>query len=233
MYHLGIERRARPVEKLKKLYQEFKSRQPSASARVSTTNPSAASKARPSSSAAKPSSSEDPAPPPLPNVAPPTDGYARIKGPVVAGKRREKLRLDLSLLMTDEGIEYSNAEARARSLGLLGKKWASLSVPPPAPQVVPKVPVNSNDGVQKTTTTRRKAMMVGEPTVTINTKEALADVFGMFNSPEKTMRSSQAPGSKHAPVKKVEPVTPVVRVSQTPRAQPQHEKGGLTKTPGT
>lgn len=46
-----------------------------------------------------------------------------------------------------------------------------------------------------------------EPTVTINTKEALADVFGMYNSPEKT---KIIPGSKHAPVKKIEPVTPVV-----------------------
>jgi checkpoint serine/threonine-protein kinase len=30
--------------------------------------------------------------------------------------------------------------------------------------------------------------MMGEPTVTINTKEALADVFGMYNSPEKTRK---------------------------------------------
>lgn len=46
-----------------------------------------------------------------------------------------------------------------------------------------------------------------EPTVTINTKEALADVFGMYNSPDKT---KVFPGSKHAPVKKIEPVTPIV-----------------------
>lgn len=50
-------------------------------------------------------------------------------------------------------------------------------------------------------------MAGAEPTVTINTKEALADVFGMYNSPDKT---KIFPGSKHAPVKKIEPVTPVV-----------------------
>jgi len=45
--------------------------------------------------------------------------------------------------------------------------------------------------------------MRSEPTVTINTKEALADVFGMYNSPDKTLKIER-PGSKHAPVKKVE-----------------------------
>lgn len=48
-----------------------------------------------------------------------------------------------------------------------------------------------------------------EPTVTINTKEALADVFGMYNSPDKTTKLV-IPGSKHAPLKKVEPITPGV-----------------------
>ena len=38
-----------------------------------------------------------------------------------------------------------------------------------------------------------------EPTVTLATKEALADVFGMYNSPDKTSKFG-APGSKHAPV---------------------------------
>jgi len=47
-----------------------------------------------------------------------------------------------------------------------------------------------------------------EPTVTINTKEALADVFGMYNSPEKMMRLAGVPGSKHVPLKKVEAVRP-------------------------
>ena len=38
-----------------------------------------------------------------------------------------------------------------------------------------------------------------EPTVTLATKEALADVFGMYNSPERTSKFGTV-GSKHAPV---------------------------------
>jgi checkpoint serine/threonine-protein kinase len=163
-----------------------------------------------------------------------------MKGPPVPGKRREKLQLDLSLLMTEDGVEFCSAEARARSLGLLGKKWPPLLLPSQAqvpaqpqtktktqaklqPQPPPQIPVNFNDDGRKTNATRR---LQGEPTVTINTKEALADVFGMFNSPEKTMRSSQAPGSKHAPVKKIEPITPSMRSmipAPTPRTQLQNE----------
>ena len=48
-----------------------------------------------------------------------------------------------------------------------------------------------------------------EPTVTINTKEALDDVFGMYNSPEKT-NILMIPGSKHAPLKHIDPVTPII-----------------------
>lgn len=48
-----------------------------------------------------------------------------------------------------------------------------------------------------------------EPTVTINTKEALDDVFGMYNSPDKTNKLMIV-GSKHAPLKNIDPVTPIV-----------------------
>lgn len=121
------------------------------------------------------------------------------------GKRPEKLRFDLSLLFTEDSVEYSIQEARARKMGLLGKKWG----PPPAPTI--SMPVDFNDSGQKSNYMafgRRKSLMGGaEPTVTINTKEALADVFGMYNSPEKT-RMLGVPGSKHAPLKKVAPMTP-------------------------
>jgi checkpoint serine/threonine-protein kinase len=141
--------------------------------------------------------------------------------PPAPGKRPEKLRFNLSLLFTEEGKEYSIQEARARSMGLLGKKWAPL---PPEPPYTKKPSASSLTRLQQssfkvdqnTTTARRKPVVMGEPTVTINTKEALADVFGMYNSPDKT-RIMQAPGSKHAPLKKVEPITPGVR--QLPPAQ--------------
>ena len=75
--------------------------------------------------------------------------------------------------------------------------------------------------------------MVGggtEPTVTINMKEALADVFGMYNSLEKTMRLAGVPGSKHALLKKVEAVTPMAPVGKT-HAQENENAVQIAKTP--
>jgi checkpoint serine/threonine-protein kinase len=87
-------------------------------------------------------------------------------------------------------------------MGLLGKKWG-----PPSPSEMPRsaAQLDLDDEASKMAKpwARKKSLMGGaEPTVTINTKEALADVFGMYNSPDKT---KIFPGSKNAPVKKVEP----------------------------
>lgn len=95
-------------------------------------------------------------------------------------------------------------EARARSMGLLGKKWG----PPPALERERRVGFSSDVGKNTKTGTRRP-MVGAEPTVTLATKEALADVFGMYNSPEKSTRYGSLTGSKHAPVRKIEPVTPI------------------------
>lgn len=88
------------------------------------------------------------------------------------------------------------------------------------------VPVDFNDGEEGG---KERAMrMRGDPTVTINTKEALKDVFGMYNSPEKTIKVARA-GSKHAPVRKVEPIgAPSVGGS----AGRQQSPGDGVKTPG-
>jgi checkpoint serine/threonine-protein kinase len=118
--------------------------------------------------------------------------YAMMLAPLPPDKRPEKRRFDLSLLFTEDGIEYSAAEARARSLGLYGKQWSR----PPGPFVgeAPTSTANRNslmrsdDGTRNTRALRRKSLMVSEPTVTMNTKEALEDVYGMYNSPEKTMK---------------------------------------------
>jgi checkpoint serine/threonine-protein kinase len=85
---------------------------------------------------------------------------------------------------------------------------------------------------------RRKSTMHREPTVTINTKEALDDVFGMYNSPDKTvLRLEKVAGSKHAPVKKVDPVTPGVKSANealptTTPIQLVNENEDIPKTPG-
>jgi checkpoint serine/threonine-protein kinase len=75
---------------------------------------------------------------------------------------------------------------------------------------------------------RKSIVTVGEPTVTINTKEALADVFGMYNSPDKTVKRMM-PGSKHAPVKRIEPMTPATRQT-SPVVHVENNENA--KTPG-
>jgi checkpoint serine/threonine-protein kinase len=143
--------------------------------------------------------------------------YAHMLAPPAVGRRPEKLRLHLHSLFTEEGGEYSMPEARARAMGLLGKKWG----PPPASELSRTNPstarVNFNDDGNKSTRnyTARRSLAGGEPTVTINTKAALADVFGMYNSPEKSTRLPTMPGTKHAPVRAVEPVTPLTLLPQT------------------
>lgn len=134
--------------------------------------------------------------------------YAPMLARPDPGRRPEKLRLDFGLLFKD-GVEYSIQEARARSMGLLGKKW-----PPPAPTDLDlkrsgQSRVKFSDDGSGRTNTRRGLMQAPEPTVTLATKEALADVFGMYNSPDRTSKL----GSKYAPVHTVKIVPRTV--SQT------------------
>ena len=124
--------------------------------------------------------------------------YAPMLARPDPGKRPERLRLDFELLFKD-GVEYSIQEARARSMGLLGKKW-----PPPAPTDLDlrrsgQSRVKFSDDGTGRTHTRKGLAQHSEPTVTLATKEALADVFGMYNSPDKTSKFGVV-GSKYAPV---------------------------------
>jgi checkpoint serine/threonine-protein kinase len=161
----------------------------------------------------------------------PHNRYSYMLAPPVATKRPERLRLHLHLLFTEEGGEHSMPEARARSMGLLDKKWG----PPPASELsranASTMQVNFNDDGAKNTRnyTSRRSLAGGEPTVTINTKAALADVFGMYNSPEKTTRLPTMPGTKHAPVRAVEAVSPLSLLPQTRPASV--EKAGHPAVP--
>ncbi|EGN99246.1 hypothetical protein SERLA73DRAFT_73784 [Serpula lacrymans var. lacrymans S7.3] len=243
IFKAGISRHARPIERLKRRYQEFKARpsssklpvaapfRPSGSSEIDAlrrdpfkNHSSSASTISPNTNA-----SSSAAPPSI-SISPGHDRYAPMLAPPVPGKRPEKLRFNLSLLFTAEGVEYSAAEVRARSIGLLGKKWG----PPPPSEMrnasASAIRVNFNDdggrSTQNMSTGRRRSLVGGaEPTVTINTKEALADVFGMYNSPDKTVKRMM-PGSKHAPVRKIEPVTPMIR--QPPPAHTDNNENAKT-----
>ncbi|KAJ7274424.1 hypothetical protein B0H12DRAFT_1088678 [Mycena haematopus] len=201
VYRKGIKRQVRPLERLKSRYNEFKGR--------SAPSLDPAHRAASSSSSIVTNGS-------LATTA--EARYAHIFAPPPPGKRPEKPQFDLSLLFSDK--EYCIEEARARSIGLYGKKWPA---PPPPAQFSPlgnsaasssssslsSVKVNFNDDGQSSSrmgAARRRSMMGGaEPTVTINTKEALADVFGMFNSPEKTAKLAVIVQNK-----RIEPATPNV-----------------------
>lgn len=119
--------------------------------------------------------------------------YAHLNAPPAPGKKPEKLQFDLTLLLEPDGTEYSFDEARARHLGLLGKKWppppppnaaASSSKAAPGHENIPRegsVKVDFNDNGSKNARPARRQSV----TVTFNTKQALEDVFDMYNSPVK------------------------------------------------
>ncbi|CAE6354199.1 unnamed protein product [Rhizoctonia solani] len=113
----------------------------------------------------------------------------RLRNPAPGpGKKAEQICLPLARLQASGSSleEYSPDEARARALGLLSKKW-------PPPPVVLAVPVRddtvrgrANDGTGKVGKKEKERTMTmtmaGEPTVTVNTRAALGDVFAMFNT---------------------------------------------------
>ncbi|KAH6913096.1 other/BUB protein kinase [Coprinopsis sp. MPI-PUGE-AT-0042] len=190
VYLLGMEKKVRPLERLKTRYQEFQSRAASGSGQASSNKaaPTASSSSIPPSTSSSATTSSA-------NLvsfnSTAASRYALMLAPTPPGKRPEKLKFNMGLLFTEEGVEYSIQEARARSMGLLGKKWG-----PPPPSESSSAPVDFNDDGVKSTKSMglRRRSMLAEPTVTINTKEALADVFGMYNSPERTTKFT--PGSQ-------------------------------------
>ncbi|KAG6842297.1 hypothetical protein C0991_010585 [Blastosporella zonata] len=217
IFRQGIRRQARPLERLKKGYQELQRRNPSSQPRRDISNRNAGQGPSTSSS----STLMRGAPSIFNTGGTVEDRYALMLAPPDPGKRPEKYCLNLSLLFTRPGGEYSIQEARAKSMGLLGKKWP----PPPPDSCFPadvssesiSMPVDFNDDGSKSTFGARRSMLSGaEPTVTINTRAALDDVFGMYNSPDRTIMA--LPGSKYAPLKQVRPSS----VGLTPRTPAVH-----------
>ncbi|KAJ3815526.1 hypothetical protein F5876DRAFT_30363 [Lentinula aff. lateritia] len=205
VYRTGVKRHARPIERLKARYTDFRKRhgkKPVIFQDISKTNTAAACSPKQLSSAAS--------------------RYATMLAPPQPGKPPEKLRFDMTLLYTEKTGEFCFEEARTRSMGLLRKEWPvlpveSLAHPARSSSLTVLRPGEGRFG-------KRKSMLAGEPTVTINTREALEDVFGMYNSPDRTIRM----GSKHAPVKKIEPVA----MPQNTTSPPTTLGDGIHKSAG-
>ncbi|KAG6885669.1 hypothetical protein C0993_011433 [Termitomyces sp. T159_Od127] len=232
IYRQGIRRQARPLERLKKRYQEFRGQNPTAGSDRPLCPLPKRNHVQASSSPATLTRVDASN---LMNISGTAESrYAVMLAPPDPGKRPEKYCFNMALLFTKEGGEFCIQEARARSMGLLGKKW-----PPPPPEsfYFPadtssdsiSMPVDFNDDGSKTAFGRRRSILGGaEPTVTINTRAALDDVFGMYNSPDKTMM----PGSKYGPLRQVRPSS----VGLTPRTPAINEdevvaEKGKTPTP--
>jgi hypothetical protein len=106
------------------------------------------------------------------------------------------------------GPSVKFAEAVTTHAAAEDASFASTVSPPPSPGRAAAAAGGAFDS--RTTVLRRMGAMgagfgapAAEPTMTINTKESLADVYGMMNSPEKPLRAAAAPGSKYAPVRRV------------------------------
>ncbi|KIY52037.1 hypothetical protein FISHEDRAFT_36049, partial [Fistulina hepatica ATCC 64428] len=245
VYRKGIRRQTRGAERLKARYKEFRTKYAGNAKSNAARSTSKSSPDRPpqpappaSTTSQRPRRSHDrrsshPPSGTVPVRSTAAERYAVMLAPPASGKRPEEFCFDFSLLYTPEGGEFSIQEARARSMGLLNKRWG-----PPSNELThaewldestgatsaymfssasPRsAPVNPNDNDLRARPTHLRVPPIGaEPTVTINTKEALADVFGMYNSPEKTTRIAQ--GSKHAPLDKVDTIVPYMASKPQPK----------------
>jgi hypothetical protein len=135
-----------------------------------------------------------------------------------AVKANELLEIDLSLYTVADGTELNPAEQRTVRMGLSNKTWpappahvllaaptlnASSNQDTSADLSIGNISgrtgrhkemtasVNFSGEPTHTSNTRRSRVSLAtnrDPTVTINTKEGLMDVYGFFNSPTKSMK---------------------------------------------
>lgn len=131
-------------------------------------------------------------------------------------KPNEKLQINTSLLILADGTEIHPLELRARDFGVADKKWP----PPTSEQTMDRnmshrtsidqsLSENARhddleeqvdfEGTKPMTFGSTFATMTREATVTINTKAALMDVYGMYNSPTKSITSGKQAAAMRDP----------------------------------
>lgn len=148
-------------------------------------------------------------------------------------KPNERLQIDVSLLVLPDGTEIHPLERRARDFGVADKKW-----PKPGPELAP----NPYNGLQAgdietrvdfegtkpmTLSNTNFTNMTRDATVTINTKEALMAVYGMYNSPTKSLTSGKVLAAMMDP-RTADMPTPMSVTANAAR----DENAGTAKKPG-
>lgn len=139
-----------------------------------------------------------------PSSAPQFGAKPKTSKSLPSVKPNERLQIDIALLILPDGTEIHPLERRARDFGVADKKW-----PSPGPELAPN-PSGTNpsssmfksgeietrvdfEGTKPMTISNTNfTNMTRDATVTINTKEALMAVYGMYNSPTKSISSDKA-----------------------------------------
>ncbi|KAG8950085.1 hypothetical protein FRC00_007856 [Tulasnella sp. 408] len=143
----------------------------------SSSQPTASSsKAAPSQATSSSSASQDVSKYPKPRAFIPPDPVPNVPGQ--PPRKPEKYMFRLELLWNEkEEKEYCASEVRAKSLGLLNKQWPLPPFMAQPEKTAYFEPTKTAGGASRT----GRMSMAREPTVTINTKFAMNDVFDMFN----------------------------------------------------
>ncbi len=138
--------------------------------------PGATMKSRPPSLTSADNSSNWPKPKPF--VLPEDDPQVPGQPP----RKPEQYMFTFGLIYdAKEDREYSIHEARAKSQGLLGKAWPSPPLDLAQGDTYEPLKSSSLGGGHPRRSMLGRKSLAREPTVTINTKAAMEDVFGMFN----------------------------------------------------
>jgi len=172
--------------------------------------------------------------------SPRLDGKPKTSTSLPSVKPNERLQIDISRLILPDGTEIHPLERRARDFGVADKKW-----PSPGPELAPN-PAAANTGASMfrggeietrvefegtkpmTLTNNNFTNMTRDATVTINTKEALMAVYGMYNSPTKSITSDKAFAAM------MDPRNADIPTPMPASAHPIHdENAGTAKKPGT